>query len=91
MKKEIILNNVKELVSSFLYYNRKEDEDLQLGEIENLIELKEISINDIVNIFEKELRKNFENWQSFHKSIDYYIFMWNFQTIRNVLFLFNII
>ena len=61
MKKEIILNNVKELVSSFLYYDRKEDEDLQLGEIENLIELKEISINDIVNIFEKELRKNIEN------------------------------
>ena len=69
----------------------KEDEDLQLGEIKNLIELKEISINDIVNIFEKELRKNIENWQTFHKSIDYYIFMWNFQTIRNVLFLFNII
>ena len=53
--KEIIDNCITDLVSSFLYYDRKEDEDLPRGVIEKMIEDGEISIDYIVNKFKKDL------------------------------------
>ena len=56
-RKEIIISTVKDLVGDFLYYGRKEDEDLEIGEIENAIIKNEISIDEIIKTFESELRE----------------------------------
>lgn len=52
-----IANTVSDLVSNFLYYNRKEDEELPLGEIEAAIAVGEITVEEIVAQFERELRE----------------------------------
>jgi len=57
-KRKQIENTVKDLVSSLLYYDRKECDHLKPYEIEEAIARKEISIDEIVYIFDKELRDN---------------------------------
>ena len=49
--KEIILNTVVDLVDSFLYYDRQDDEDLPLDAIKNAITNEEISIDEITAYF----------------------------------------
>ena len=56
--KEIIFGTVEDLVSNFLYYDRKEDEDLPVGKIEELIEDKTISIDELVERFRQALLEN---------------------------------
>ena len=56
--KEIIFGSVEDLVSNFLYYDRKEDEDLPVGKIEELIEDKTISIDELVERFRQALLEN---------------------------------
>lgn len=56
-KKELILANVKDLISSFLYYDRKEDEDLGVGDIQEAINNGEITKEEILQKFEDELNK----------------------------------
>jgi len=48
---KIINNIIDDLVSNFLYYDRKEDESLSRGEIERQIELGNISVDNIVSKF----------------------------------------
>lgn len=48
---------VRDLVSDFLYYDRKEDEDLPEGAIQDAIEDGEILEREIVEFFENELKK----------------------------------
>lgn len=55
-----ILNTVKDLVSDFLYYDRKEDEDLPRGAIEEAIEYGVITRAEIYTAFQKELEKGLE-------------------------------
>ena len=50
-------NTILDLVSKFLYYDRKEDEDLPNGEIEFMIKKGETSIEEIVEVFKNELIK----------------------------------
>jgi len=57
-KKEDILNATEDLAGCFLYYDRKEDEDLPIGEIEKAIKAGDVSINEIVSTFENIIRKN---------------------------------
>ena len=52
-----IRDTISDLVGSFLYYGRKEDEDLPLGAIEASIEAGEITTDDIVDCFRTELVK----------------------------------
>lgn len=47
---------VRDLVSSFLYYDRKEDDGLPVGAIEEAIASGEITVDQIVGIFDKALR-----------------------------------
>lgn len=54
-RKELILGITADLVSELLYYGRKEDEDLPVGQIEEAIEAQELSIDDIVWQFKNEL------------------------------------
>jgi hypothetical protein len=57
--KENIIATIQDSVSSFMYYNRKEDEDLPRGAIEQAIKDGIITIDEIVQEFETELRKGF--------------------------------
>lgn len=53
--KDMILNAAKDSVADFLYYDRKEDEDLPKGAIEEAIKNGEITADDIIWCFRKEL------------------------------------
>lgn len=56
-RRELILATVSDLVSNFLYYDRKEDEELPRGSIQHAIEVGEISASEIVKAFRRELEK----------------------------------
>lgn len=56
-RKELIEGIIKDLISSLLYYDRQEDEYLPKGAIEEAIEKNEITVQDIVDKFETELKK----------------------------------
>ena len=58
--KELILGYVADLVSNFLYYDRKGDEDLPLDAIQETIVNGEITIEEIVAKFKEELIKGIE-------------------------------
>ena len=58
MKKQLILNTVTDLVSRFLYYDRKEDYELPRGAIEEAIDGGLITVDEIVSHFRKELIAN---------------------------------
>lgn len=46
---------VPDLIGAFLYYDRKEDEDLPRGEIEAAVETGALTVDDIVERFRVEL------------------------------------
>jgi hypothetical protein len=54
---EHIRNSLSDLISNFLYYDRKEDEDLPMGEIEAAVKAGEITIAEMVAILKEELEK----------------------------------
>ncbi len=56
-EKEQILGHITDLVANFLYYDRKEDEEMPDGFIESALENNLITIEDMVQKFETELRK----------------------------------
>ena len=56
--KELILCNVTDLVSNFMYYDRKEDDDLPRGAIEKAIEVGVITLDEIVEKFRDEITEN---------------------------------
>jgi hypothetical protein len=58
--KQEIINAVDGLVSSFLYYDRKEDEELQVGQIEDSITAGKVTTEEIVDRFKEELLKGLE-------------------------------
>lgn len=54
-QKQVVLDTVSDLVGNFLYYQRKEDEDLPVGAIEKMVATKEITVDEIVAKFRSEL------------------------------------
>lgn len=52
-----ILDVISDLISGFLYYDRKEDEDLPRGRIEKAVKDGTITIEDMVRAFEADLKK----------------------------------
>lgn len=54
-RRETILDTVDDLVSNFLYYSRKEDEDLRVGQINEAVTAGEITEDEIVEAFRKHL------------------------------------
>lgn len=52
-----LLATVGDMVSDLMYYDRKEDEDLPVGTIEELIQDGQITVEEIVSVFSKELNK----------------------------------
>jgi len=57
MKKHI-KNTISDLVSNFLYYDRKEDEDLPVGAIEKAVKSGEITKEEIISQFTEEIDKH---------------------------------
>lgn len=58
MRGRLILNTVQDLVLDFLTYDRKDDEELGRGEIEEAIAAGEVTVEQIVSLFESELRRS---------------------------------
>lgn len=54
---DLIANTISDLVVNFLYYDRKEDEDLPVGAIEDAVESGEVSVDGMVETFRAELTK----------------------------------
>lgn len=52
---------IEDLVSAFLYYDRGEDDELPLGEIERQIIDGELSVIDIVDEFHDHLRSGLQD------------------------------
>jgi hypothetical protein len=55
--KQTILDTISDLCSDFLYYDRKEDEDLTMEQLDEAVKNGEITIDEMV----AEFRKNLEN------------------------------
>jgi hypothetical protein len=55
-----ILTAIDDLVASFIYYDRKEDEDLPRGDIEAAVEAGEITQEQMVQAFSAALREALE-------------------------------
>ena len=54
-RRQRILSTTTDLVSMFLYYDRKDDEELPRGEIEAAIEADEITAEEIAEAFTTRL------------------------------------
>jgi predicted RNA-binding protein associated with RNAse of E/G family len=54
-----ILDTISDLCTDFLYYDRKEDENLPVGEIERAVKSGEITVEEMVEAFRKELQRSF--------------------------------
>jgi hypothetical protein len=62
-RREIIEATVADVVKDFLYYERKDDEELPRGAIEQAIHDGEITIQEIIDRFGSELRTGIAPWQ----------------------------
>lgn len=58
--RRLIEATVEDLVSNFLYYDRKEDEDLPRGAIEEAIANGVVTVEEIVQLFHSELIEGLE-------------------------------
>lgn len=56
-RKQSILNTIEDLCSDFLYYDRKEDDTLGKGEIEEAVKSGEITVDEIMSHFKKNLEQ----------------------------------
>ncbi len=59
-RRDLILDYISDLISNFLYYDRKEDEDLPLGAIEESIKAGEITVDEMVTAFRKGLETSLQ-------------------------------
>lgn len=57
--KQIILNTISDLCSNFLYYDRKEDEELSMDQLNEAVKSGEITVDEMVNAFRKHLEDTF--------------------------------
>ena len=59
-KRQRILDTVIDMVTDFLYYDRKEDEELPRGAIDAEVKEGRITVDEIVSEFREELVKGLE-------------------------------
>ena len=55
--KDAILATVGDLVSDFVYYDRKNDEELPAGSIKQAVKNGDVSVDEIVEFFKSKLIK----------------------------------
>ncbi len=56
-RRQNILNTAEDFVVNFLYYDRKDDEELPRGQIEEAIECQEITVDEIIEHIRKKLQE----------------------------------
>jgi len=56
--KKVILDTVSDLVAKFMYYDRKEDEELGVGAIDSALENSIITLDEIMDRFKSEILKS---------------------------------
>lgn len=57
--KQNILDTISDLCSDFLYYDRKEDESLNVEQLNSAVKNGEITIDEMVSEFRKHLENTF--------------------------------
>lgn len=55
----MIINKIEDLCSNFLYYDRKEDEDLSMEQLNEAVQKGEITIDEMVEVFKTNLENTF--------------------------------
>lgn len=58
--KEIIINTIDDLCSKFLYYDRKEDEELSADQLNQAVRKGIITVDEMVAEFRKHLENTFK-------------------------------
>lgn len=58
--KQIILDTISDLCSNFLYYDRKEDEQLSREQLNDAVRFGEITIDEMVEEFRSNLERTFK-------------------------------
>lgn len=59
--KKIIFDHISDLVSSFVYYDRKESENLSIKQLNKAIASGEVTIDEMVQEFRFHLENAFKN------------------------------
>lgn len=57
--KGLILNKIEDMCSNFLYYDRKEDQELGIDRLNEAVNNGDITIKEMVDKFEESLRNTF--------------------------------
>ena len=60
-RRETVFNTIDDLVINLTFYDRKEDEDLPLGVIEEMVKAGEVTIDEMVERFRQQLTENLED------------------------------
>lgn len=58
-RKQLIVNTISDLCMDFLYYDRKEDDELTQNDLIEAVKNKEITIDQMVNVFRIQLESHF--------------------------------
>jgi len=58
--KENIIATISDLCSDFLYYDRKEDEDLSMKQLNKAVADGEVTVDEMVSEFRKNLENTFK-------------------------------
>jgi hypothetical protein len=53
-------NTLSDMISCLLYYDRKEDDELPIGEIEKMVRDGETSFNEIMEVIGRELKEGLD-------------------------------
>lgn len=60
-KKVVFFATIEDLVAELLYYDRKEDEELSVSDVESLFKSGEVTIDEVTYWFQLQLTKGLRN------------------------------
>ncbi len=63
VKRATVLAALEDMISGFLYYDRKEDDNLPLGAIEEAITRKKLTMDEMTQRFRDALQESVEIWK----------------------------
>lgn len=61
-RRDVILGSIGDTVGNWIYYDRKEDEDLPRDAIQEAVEEGEITVEEILDTFREKLLVEFEGY-----------------------------
>lgn len=54
-KQVLVLNTIRDSVRDLMFYDRKDDEELPKGMIEDMVKRGEITLDDMAQVFKEEM------------------------------------